>query len=64
MTKRTNGDKASRLLNILDKHLNEKNCQHSPEELFDQYSLLPVQIRTQTLSSQNMHTEFLIYFSF
>jgi len=39
MTNRTNGDKASRLLNILDKHLNEKNCQHSPEELFDQYSL-------------------------
>lgn len=39
MTKRTNGDKASRLLNILDKHLNEKNCQYNPEDLFDQYIL-------------------------
>jgi len=39
MIKRTNGDKASHLLNILDRHLNEKNCQHNPEELFDQYSL-------------------------
>ena len=38
MTKRTNGDNASRLLNILDSHLNEKNCQHSPEELFDQFN--------------------------
>jgi hypothetical protein len=36
MTKITNGD-ASRLLNILDRHLNEKNCQHNPEDLFDQY---------------------------
>ena len=39
MTKRTNGNEASRLLNILDKHLNERNCQHNPEDLFDQYIL-------------------------
>jgi hypothetical protein len=39
MTKRGNGENASSLLNILDKHLNEKNCQHNPEELFDQYGL-------------------------
>jgi hypothetical protein len=39
MIKRRTGENASSLLNILDKHLNEKNCQHNPEELFDQYSL-------------------------
>jgi hypothetical protein len=38
MTKRMNEDNASRLLDILDKHLNEKNCQHNAEELFDRYS--------------------------
>ena len=40
MTKITNGENgenASSLLTILDRHLNEKNCQHNPEDLFDQY---------------------------
>lgn len=41
MTKRTNRENAARLLDILDrhhneKHLNEKNCQHNPKDLFDQ----------------------------
>ena len=39
MTKRENGENASGLLRILDKHLNERNCQHSAEDLFDRYSL-------------------------
>ena len=38
MSKRITGDNATSLLNTLDKHLNEKNCQHNPEELFDQYN--------------------------
>ncbi len=37
MTKRSNSENASRLLNILDRHLNENNCQHNPEDLFDKY---------------------------
>jgi hypothetical protein len=37
---RANGtsiDKVSRLLDLLDKHIKEKNCQHSPKELLKEY---------------------------
>ncbi|MGI0022212.1 MAG: hypothetical protein ACRD9Q_05040 [Nitrososphaeraceae archaeon] len=34
---RTNIDKLSKLLDVLDRHLKEKNCQHSPNELLDEY---------------------------
>jgi hypothetical protein len=34
MTKRTNDENASRLLDILDRHLNEKNFEHNPTDLF------------------------------
>jgi hypothetical protein len=27
----------SKLLDVLDRHLKEKNCQHSPDELLDEY---------------------------
>jgi hypothetical protein len=39
MTKRTNVDNVSRVLEILDEHLHEKDCQHNPQELFDEYNL-------------------------
>jgi hypothetical protein len=40
MTKiRTSIDKVSKLLDILDKHLKEKNSQHSPKELFEEYEI-------------------------
>ena len=37
MAKKTNIDKASRLLDILDKHMQEENCKHSPNDLFEEY---------------------------
>jgi len=35
---KTNIDKVSRLLEILDKHINEKNCRHTPRELYMEYT--------------------------
>jgi hypothetical protein len=32
-------DKISKLLDVLDKHIKEENCQHSPKELFEEYEI-------------------------
>lgn len=37
--KKTNTDKVSRLLDMLDKHIQEENCKHSPNELFEEYEI-------------------------
>lgn len=36
---KTNIDKVSRLLDIIDKHMQEENCKHSPNELFEEYEI-------------------------
>ena len=36
---RTNLDKVSKLLDVLDKHIKEENCMHSPQELFEEYEI-------------------------
>jgi hypothetical protein len=36
---RTNFDKESKLLDVLDKHIKEENCRHSPQELFEDYEI-------------------------
>jgi len=36
---RTNFDKESKLLDVLDKHIKEENCRHSPHELFEEYEI-------------------------
>ena len=33
----TNIDKVSRLLDVLDKHMKEKDCQHTPRELLKEF---------------------------
>jgi hypothetical protein len=33
-------DKVAKLLDLLDKHLKEKNCQHTPKELLEEYEKL------------------------
>jgi hypothetical protein len=33
----TSIDKVSRLLDVLDKHMKEKDCQHTPRELLNEY---------------------------
>jgi hypothetical protein len=40
MTARKNIDKVVKLLALLDEHIKEQNCQHSPIELFEQYDRL------------------------
>jgi hypothetical protein len=30
-------DKASKLLDLLDKHIKEENCRHSPTDLLQEY---------------------------
>ena len=38
----TNGasiDRISKLLDVLDKHLKEENCRHTPKELFEEYEI-------------------------
>ena len=32
-------DKISKLLDVLDKHIKEGNCQHSPKELIEEYEI-------------------------
>jgi hypothetical protein len=40
MTKNgTNIDKVSKLLDVLDKHMKEKDCSHSPSELFEELEI-------------------------
>lgn len=34
---KTNIEKAEKLLDILDKHMQEENCKHSPNDLFEEY---------------------------
>jgi hypothetical protein len=34
---KTNIDKVSKLLDILDKHMQEEICKHSPNDLFEEY---------------------------
>ena len=36
---RTNFDKVSKLLDVLDKHIKEENCRQSPQELFEEYEI-------------------------
>jgi len=33
-------DKIAKLLDLLDKHINEENCRHGPEELLKEYEKL------------------------
>jgi hypothetical protein len=37
--KKTNIDKVSRLLDNLDKHMQEENYRHSPDDLFEEYEI-------------------------
>jgi len=32
-------DKISKLLDVLDKHIKEENCRHTPKELFEEYEI-------------------------
>jgi len=32
-------DKISKLLDVLDKHIMEENCRHTPKELFEEYEI-------------------------
>ena len=34
---KTNIDKVSKLLDLLEEHLEEENCRHSPEEFLKEY---------------------------
>ncbi len=34
---KTNIDRVAKLLDILDKHMQEENCKHSPNDLFEEY---------------------------
>jgi hypothetical protein len=40
MTTKEGIDKVARLLDLLDKHIKEKNCRHSPKELLKEYQKL------------------------
>ena len=33
----TSIDKVTKLLDVLDKHINEKDCQHTPRELIEEF---------------------------
>jgi len=37
---KTNIDKVAKLLDILDKHMQEENCKHSPNDLFEEYEFV------------------------
>jgi hypothetical protein len=37
MTTKIHFDKISKLLDLLDRHINEKNCRHTPKELLEEY---------------------------
>jgi hypothetical protein len=38
-TKGVSIDKISELLDVLDKHIKEENCRHTPKELFEEYEI-------------------------
>jgi hypothetical protein len=40
MTTTKSKDKIAKLLDLLDKHINEENCRHCPEELLKEYEKL------------------------
>jgi len=40
MTTTKSKDKIVKLLDLLDKHINEENCRHGPEELLKEYENL------------------------
>ncbi|HEY9399272.1 MAG TPA: hypothetical protein VIP29_05180 [Nitrososphaeraceae archaeon] len=40
MTTIKNIDKVAKLLDLLDKHIREKNCRHSSKDLFREYEKL------------------------
>jgi len=40
MTTEKSIDKVAKLLNLLDKHIKEHNCRHSPKELLIEYEKL------------------------
>ncbi len=40
MTTTKSKDKIVKLLDLLDKHINEENCRHGPEELLKEYEKL------------------------
>ena len=40
MTAKKNIDKIVKLLDLLDEHIKEQNCQHNSKELFEQYDRL------------------------
>jgi hypothetical protein len=40
MTNRESIDKVAKLLDLIDKHIREENCQHNPEELLQEYEKL------------------------
>ena len=39
MTTRKSIDKVAKLLDLLDKHIKEQNCRHSPKELLREYEI-------------------------
>ena len=39
ISNRTNFDKVSKLLDVLDNHIKEENCRHIPQELFEEYEI-------------------------
>ncbi|MDW0260833.1 MAG: hypothetical protein QN648_08440 [Nitrososphaeraceae archaeon] len=38
-TKGVSIDKISKLLDVLDKHIKEENCTHTPKELVEEYEI-------------------------
>jgi hypothetical protein len=42
MTTTKSIDKVAKLLDLLDKHIKEDNCRHSPKELLKEYQKLTV----------------------
>jgi hypothetical protein len=38
-TKGVSIDKISKVLDVLDKHIKEENCRHTPKELFEEYEI-------------------------
>lgn len=38
-TKEASIDKISKLLDVLDKHIKEEKCRHTPKELFEEYEI-------------------------
>jgi hypothetical protein len=40
MTTRKNIDKIAKLLDLLDNHIREQNCRHSPKDLLKEYEKL------------------------